>query len=248
MLRNYIYTGSSAEFPRYGVETITVDPDISLHTLLMENCTITGAGGPGVVIFPIGIPPTRDIIDLGGGPLGSVGHNRIYGNSRLDFFGITIAEVWPIRQSIVAKHNWWGTGDAAEVEAKMLEVITGIGARPPSSLEWEPFLTEDPLGVLSKPALSEVDPDLLLENSPNPFNPSTTIRYTLPEVSKVKLTIYNALGQKIRVLVDVPQTTGSYKVQWDGRDDSGRPVASGLYLYRLDAGLNVVVRKMMLIK
>ena len=88
----------------------------------------------------------------------------------------------------------------------------------------------------------------LHQNYPNPFNPATTIQYTLTEGADVRLTIYNILGQQVRVLGDTAQGAGVHSVQWDGKDAFGRQVTSGLYLYRLEAGNNVAVRKMVLAK
>ena len=87
-----------------------------------------------------------------------------------------------------------------------------------------------------------------VSNYPNPFNPETTIRYILPEASGVRLAIYNVLGQQVRVLVDAAQGAGVYGVQWDGRDAFGSQVSSGMYLYRLETGADVAVRKMILAK
>jgi 5'-nucleotidase len=88
----------------------------------------------------------------------------------------------------------------------------------------------------------------LLQNYPNPFNPQTEIAYYLPEASYVKLTIYNIRGQKVKVLVDEYQNAGARKVTWDGRDKNGEGVASGIYLYRLQAGEVVQTKKMSLLK
>ncbi len=91
----------------------------------------------------------------------------------------------------------------------------------------------------------------LFQNHPNPFNPSTTIRYRVGTGSgpqKVRLQIYNLLGQKVRTLVDRLQGPGEYRVQWDGKDDSGRRLASGVYLYRLEAGRFGASRKMLLVR
>ncbi len=85
-------------------------------------------------------------------------------------------------------------------------------------------------------------------NYPNPFNPSTTIRYSLPEAATVRLTIYSVLGQQVRELVDAVQGAGVYQVAWDGRDRAGQSLAPGVYLYRLEAGQQVMVRKMVLAK
>ena len=88
----------------------------------------------------------------------------------------------------------------------------------------------------------------LLQNFPNPFNPTTMIRYDLPTEGRVRLEIFNALGQPIRTLVDGPQQAGPSVIRWDGRDEAGQSLPSGLYFYRLRAGGFVQVRKMVLVK
>ncbi len=70
-------------------------------------------------------------------------------------------------------------------------------------------------------------------NFPNPFNPTTTIRYELAEAGQVELTVYNLLGQRMAQLVSASQPAGAYQVQWDGRDSNGQVAASGVYLYRV---------------
>jgi photosystem II stability/assembly factor-like uncharacterized protein len=86
------------------------------------------------------------------------------------------------------------------------------------------------------------------QNYPNPFNPATMISYELPTESTVDLSIYNMSGQKVRALVSGRKAGGTHQVQWDGRDERGIPVASGVYLYRLDAGTFSETRKMVLAK
>ena len=88
----------------------------------------------------------------------------------------------------------------------------------------------------------------LEQNFPNPFNPETTIRYTLREKGPVRLVIYNIMGQTVRTLVDGVQPAGRYRVFWDGKNVSGRPVASGVYLYRLSAGAFSESKQMLLLK
>ncbi|MBD3226233.1 MAG: T9SS type A sorting domain-containing protein [Caldithrix sp.] len=88
----------------------------------------------------------------------------------------------------------------------------------------------------------------LKQNYPNPFNPETTIRYDLPEHANVKLTIFNALGQKVRVLVDHQKAAGQYKVVWDGRDTNGHKVSTGIYFYHIQAGDFQKTLKMLLLK
>jgi hypothetical protein len=88
----------------------------------------------------------------------------------------------------------------------------------------------------------------LEQNYPNPFNPTTTIRYALPEGADVRLVIYNLLGQQVKTLVNGAQGPGRYTVVWDGRDEAGRPAATGMYVYRLQAGAFVQTRKMLFAK
>jgi hypothetical protein len=86
-------------------------------------------------------------------------------------------------------------------------------------------------------------------NYPNPFNPSTTIRYSLAGEATVTLEIFNVLGQKVRTLLaGETQTPGSYEITWDGMDARGRSVGSGAYLYRLTANDFVETRKMIMLK
>jgi flagellar hook assembly protein FlgD len=85
-------------------------------------------------------------------------------------------------------------------------------------------------------------------NYPNPFNPTTTIRYDLPAAQDVKIVIYNVRGERVRVLVDRHQAPGRHEAAWDGRNSRGESVASGVYLYRIVAGEFVRTRKMTLLK
>lgn len=88
----------------------------------------------------------------------------------------------------------------------------------------------------------------LSQNMPNPFNPSTTIEYQVAEAGQVRLAIYNLLGQEVRVLVDARNEAGHYTANWDGKDQLGRQVASGIYLYRLQAANFSATKRMMLLK
>jgi hypothetical protein len=86
------------------------------------------------------------------------------------------------------------------------------------------------------------------QNYPNPFNASTQIRYQLDAASLVELEVCSLAGQRIRVLADGVQEEGIYQVSWDGGDQEGRPVASGVYFCRLKAGEQVQVRRMLLLR
>ncbi|MEE4312619.1 MAG: C1 family peptidase [candidate division KSB1 bacterium] len=88
----------------------------------------------------------------------------------------------------------------------------------------------------------------LFQNYPNPFNPVTTISYRLPSESDVDLSIYNLNGQRILTLMNGRQTAGHYTITWNGRDDAGSLMSSGIYLYRLNAGNEIQTRKLTLMK
>ncbi len=110
------------------------------------------------------------------------------------------------------------------------------------------FLSADPsVGVGSGAVPSRLS---LLSNQPNPFNPTTRIRFILSHdgYAPVSVRLYGANGQQIRTLHAGPLEGGTHELTWDGRDDSGRPVPSGVYLYRLDAGKQSESRKMVLVR
>jgi hypothetical protein len=75
----------------------------------------------------------------------------------------------------------------------------------------------------------------LEQNYPNPFNPSTTIRYALPQHSTVTIAVFSITGQRVATLAETAQPAGFHEVQWSGTNGAGIPVASGMYLYRIDA-------------
>ncbi len=89
----------------------------------------------------------------------------------------------------------------------------------------------------------------LLQNFPNPFNPETSIRYNLPEASRVSIVIYDLLGRRVRTLIDSQQKeTGYFTARWNGLDDLGGQVATGVYIYQLKTSSKSISRKMILLK
>ena len=89
----------------------------------------------------------------------------------------------------------------------------------------------------------------LFQNYPNPFNPSTVIRFALPSDESVTLRVYDILGREVRTLLagDL-YTAGEHSTQWFGRDDTGTPVANGVYIYRIQAGNHTMSRRMVLLR
>jgi hypothetical protein len=119
------------------------------------------------------------------------------------------------------KHGWVLTADGALLPLLLPE---------PQRLEWPPTVYR------------------LFQNVPNPFNPETTISFELPEGTEVALAVYNLVGQRVRTLVQEARGPGRYRVVWDGRDDLGHDVSSGVYFYRFKAGDFLATRRMLLVR
>ena len=88
----------------------------------------------------------------------------------------------------------------------------------------------------------------LEQNYPNPFNPETRLYFQLPASEEVKLIIYNTRGQIVRHLVESRYDAGRHTINWDGRDNAGNRVPTGVYVYRIKAGDHIAARKMTLVK
>jgi hypothetical protein len=119
--------------------------------------------------------------------------------------------------------NWYPTKKAEWIAAGMPTSVAEAPAGTPNAFE-------------------------LSQNYPNPFNPETQITYKLAKSTRVSLEIYNALGQKVRTLVQASQPAGSYDATWNGRNDLGVSVPTGVYFYRLRAGSQTMMKKMVLLR
>lgn len=118
------------------------------------------------------------------------------------------------------------------------------------------YVGTDGMGVYTKQIVTSVKdfkqgiPEnfALLQNYPNPFNPETIIKYQISSDSYVAIKIFNVLGEEIRSLVNANHKAGEYSIKWDGKDNFGTSVSSGIYIYRIESGQVVLAKKMMLIK
>lgn len=104
------------------------------------------------------------------------------------------------------------------------------------------------LDLVDIPEIGHPVSPALFQNYPNPFNPSTTIAYTISNHSHVRLTVFNILGQQVQMLVDEDKAAGMQSVVWNGRDDKGRRVSSGVYLCRLESDFRTETLKMIVLK
>lgn len=146
----------------------------------------------------------------------------------------------------------FGLGDATMVDSLVIDWPNTNHSRTVyTNLAVDKFYTAKEDGqILSKSPRTKIPQAFsLLQNYPNPFNPTTSIRYELSQPAKVTLKIYNVFGQEVRTLISgKDHVAGRYDVEWNGRNDHGSQVASGIYFYRLQAGSFTKVMKMMFIK
>jgi len=89
---------------------------------------------------------------------------------------------------------------------------------------------------------------VLHNNYPNPFNPVTNISFSLPDELDIDLTVFNLKGQKVCQLAKGHYLSGEHSVTWDGTNDTGKAVASGMYLYKLNTGAQIISKKMLMLK
>ncbi len=120
----------------------------------------------------------------------------------------------------------------------LCDVLRWFTGNPGVCEPWDPWASTD------VPAAARLD----AVNRPNPFNPLTTIRLTLPADGRVGLKVYSLRGELVRTLLDEVRPAGVHAVDWDGRDDAGRALASGVYFYEVRAGGESVVGKTALVK
>ncbi len=177
-----------------------------------------------------------------------LGQTYLYGPSGFD--------IWIVKTDLVGNELWTLTlGDTEDERAYSIQqtihdnyIITGnIGT----------FQDNDVFLIMLNSDVNSIDQNLLYNcnkeftssNYPNPFNPTTTISFSIPEESKVELIINNIKGQKIRSLLNDQISAGEHSIIWNGEDDSGKKVSSGVYLYKLTVDDKIeAVKKCLLLK
>ena len=89
---------------------------------------------------------------------------------------------------------------------------------------------------------------VLYPNFPNPFNPSTTVPFSLTKAEKVQMVVFNSVGQEVKIIINRPFAAGRHRISWDGKDSKGLPAGSGIYFIRMQAGDFSAVRRLTLIR
>ncbi len=171
---------------------------------------------------------------------------RVTASGSTHYFGAvdTISAVQWRAISDTLDLTWDGTLEEADFFVQTANGYTGNFFVDDLSLSF----VENAAGVSEERAGSRAPTGFFLQNFPNPFNPATTIFYTLARPGRVRLVIYNSRGQKVRVLQVRKQGAGSHSVSWDGKSRSGSEVPSGIYFCRLEVNHRSLTRKMLLLR
>jgi FlgD Ig-like domain len=168
-----------------------------------------------------------------------LGYNSIYGNTGYNVSNLSTG------LTILAEGNWWNANPPKASK------FYGLVSR-------EPYLCDDPNPVApwegdprpeDKPGLTLPTHYSLGASQPNPFNPVTTMTFDVPAPGgQVEIAIFDVKGSKVRTLVRGRHAVGTHAATWTGRDDSGEPVASGVYFVRMTAPSFTQTRKVVLLK
>ena len=140
-------------------------------------------------------------------------------------------------ETLWAQYNWWGTTNPSSIK-----FVTDSRYKV---IMWNPYRNSQPK-IESLFALP--NEFCLSQNYPNPFNPTTTIAFVLDRPGNTVVSIYNLLGQQVKTLISEYLSPGQYQIIWDGRNNSGVPVSSGVYFYTLQSGDRFDSKKMLLIR
>jgi hypothetical protein len=219
---------SAGHGPPYGV---AFDNDLVDSIYFMRSCKITN-----FTLCGIYSNWTNTTLDLG--TTDEQGYNKIYSD---------VDTAWYVNRQqkgltpIYAQYNWWG------------EYPPDSGRFKGNILFMPALRYEQPDTSQQKVAAFEQAPRVFefVQNYPNPFNPTTSIRFSIGShhsSTPTTLRIYNILGQLVRTLVDEEKAEGSYTVFWDGLNDDGKMVSSGIYFYKLEVGEFSEVKKMVLLR
>jgi hypothetical protein len=203
-------------------------------------------GGPDAISRAPGAPttlnvvraagPTRNVVSWTANPAPDVGFYAVYRGTSASFtpsaatyLGSTPADVLAFTDNAGSLTHWY-----------RIAVVDQSGASSGFSGAVQPSTT-DVLQLLPQRFV-------LHQNEPNPFNPTTVLRFDLPSAGPVRLVVYDPAGRLVRQLAGGVRPAGSYAVVWDGRDATGRGVGSGVYVARLEAGAASGITKMILVR
>ncbi len=187
------------------------------------------------------------VIEVNNGGYLLAGRSESFGNLYNRFWLLRTKDLGDTLWTTILSGSNFSYGNAIQRTSDYGFIISGIGTDSTDHI-WLLKLFPESGSNVRNYIYSQITKFNLYQNYPNPFNPATTIRYSIPKSERVTITVYNILGQKIRTLISQKQSVGDHQVIWDGRDDGGHEVASGVFIYQLRAGEYVDVKKMVLMR
>lgn len=211
--------------------------------------TETDTFGDPATFATVSLDTATNLVDAWGTvqlPIGTFDCLRVRSDNRCTEKTILAGVVTQMSTTSTINYSWISKDGFIVAEAESQDNDTNPNFTTAASFQWVASLTT---GV-SERKEDEQNPGhfVLFENYPNPFNPSTTISFSLNEPSDIILNIFNIKGQLVRTLASGKFSAGTHSVVWDGRDDNSAQVTSGLYISRFSAGGFVDQQKMLLIK
>ena len=221
------------------------DADTAIDHFLDVVITVTNVDEAGVVTFSasnveVGVELTATVSDPDGGITGET----------WQWARSSDKTMWTAISGATSDSYTPVAGDSGNYLRATVSYTDAQGSGKSAQAVISPKVAAGKLALLSDTEFVPDVPDTfsIAQNYPNPFNPETTIPYALPQSVHVRLVIYNVLGQEIRTLVNEIKPAGYYRVVWDNKDDFGKSVSSGIYLYRIVAGDFVETKKLLLLK
>ncbi len=258
--RNLIYDNHVDPPHTEGWGAVTIRAD---NCRILNNTIVTNDGGV-TIVYSQNVDVRNNIImnnlagglirnDYCGAPVNLVHeYNDVWNNNGKDYVllepGIGEISADPMLASVIEPGAVYSIPDFLLQSGSPC-----IDAGDPNSIYNDPDGSRADMGALSAAPTVVSKPDgglkfALDQNYPNPCNPSTVIKFSLPAPARTSLVVYNMLGQEVRQLVDGDLSAGSHRIEWNGRDDRGESVATGVYFYRLTAGGDERTNKMLMIK
>jgi len=166
---------------------------------------------------------------------------------------VTLLSIPPVHAQYVVQYGHFCSGGGASfgghhVQQTVGQALTGTSAGAENIVRGGFWYCWYLTGVTAVPQILAPGPTALYQNHPNPFNPATTIAFNLERRSRTRLVIYDLKGARVRTLLDEALLEGVHAVTWNGSDDAGRTVGSGVYICRLVTDHSVHANRLLLLK
>jgi hypothetical protein len=229
--------GCPLGYPSDTTLCVRLDPDNSAHfpPVPEQYGALRGNGCPTLYCFNV-ITPTGDgqanmhYNDQDAGQQTAVASTSVSRFTPGRLYG-TVLDAWSLHYLREVAPEWKGEDCdtfRTAITTRVADVLTWMASTPLAGCEPDTILIST-----QEPGVPGIAKTLLIGNAPNPFNPTTTVKYQLAQKTHVKLQVFDVSGRLVRTLVDGLQVPEEYSVTWDGRSDSGMEIASGVYWVRM---------------